>query len=128
MAEHAATNSGLVQLNDAQYDLARFFVEKVLPAAGVFYALLAGNWGWPNVIPVVGSLAGATVFLGVILSFARKGYSPNPETPLGGFDGEIVAGDPQDGGPVLTFKLDPTKVDEILNKKVVTFKGFDPNA
>jgi hypothetical protein len=128
MADHAATNSGLVQLTDEQYNLIRFFIEKVLPAAGAFYALLGGYWGWDNIVQVTGSLAGAAVFLGVIMSFARKGYTQNPEVPPGGFDGEIVAGDPKAGEPVLTFKLDPTKVDDLFNKKVVTFKGFDPTA
>ena len=128
MANHAATNSGLVQLNDATYDLFRQLVEKVVPAAGVLYALLAGYWGWGHIVEVTGSLAGVAVFLGVVLALSRKGYAPDPEVPSGGFDGEIIQGNGEFGSPVLTFKLDPAKVDDILNKKVVTFKGFDPSA
>lgn len=125
MADHAVTNSGL-QLNDATYDIMRFFVEKVLPAAGVFYALLAANWGWGYVLEVTGSLAGAAVFLGVLLSFARRGYS-STELPKS-YDGQVVQSTNEAGDTVLRLQLNPDAMSEILNKPVISIKGFDASA
>jgi hypothetical protein len=128
MADHSATNTGPIQLNDATYDMLRILVEKVFPAMGLFYAALAFIWGWGYGVEVTGSFAAATTFGGVLLTLSRKGYEPDPGVPKGGFDGEIISGTGEEGAPILTFKLDPAKVEDVLNKKVVTFKGFDPTA
>jgi Putative phage holin Dp-1 len=127
MADHAA-NSGFVQLNDAQYDVLRRFVQLIIPGLGTLYAGLALLWHWGFIAEVTGSATLLATFGGLILKFARDGYVPDPGTPPGGFDGEIVQGDGAPGSPVLQFKLDPAKVQDVLNKPVVTFKGFDPSA
>jgi hypothetical protein len=133
MADHAATNSGLVQLSDAQYDFFRAILEKVIPAAGVFYALLGGYFHWSNVIEVTGSLAGAAVFLGVVLSVARKGYSPAPaqtgtDAPTS-YDGEIaLSGVAEDGTPIAQIQLTEDAQRNFLTKPVLTIKGFDESA
>jgi Putative phage holin Dp-1 len=125
---YEATNSGPVQLNNSQYDTLRGFVELVLPGLGTLYAGLSLLWGWGFIAEVTGSVTLLATFGGLLLKFARKGYALPTEAPPGGFDGEVVLGDPAKGEPVLQFKLDPTKVDDLFNKKVVAFKGFDPNA
>lgn len=127
MAEHAAKNSGLVQLNDAQYDFFRAILEKVFPAAGVLYALLGGYFHWTNIIEVTGSLAGAAVFLGVLLSLARRGYT-GTDAPTK-FDGEVaVVGVSESGDPIAQIQLTDDAQQNFLTKPVLTIKGFDENA
>jgi len=128
MADHSATNSGFVQLSDAQYDFFRAILEKVFPAAGVFYALLGGYFHWNNVVEVTGSLAGAAVFLGVVLSLARRGYTPSTETPPGGFDGAVVDGINEAGEPIVRVQLNETSASDLLNKSQLVIKGYDPSA
>ena len=82
MAEHAATNSGLV-LSNGMYDVLRQLVEKVFPGLGVLYAALAALWHWSYSFEVGGTFAALTVFGGILLSLARKGYSVDPEVPPG---------------------------------------------
>lgn len=128
MGSHAATNTGLVQLNDAQYDFFRAILEKVVPAAGVFYALLGGYFHWNNIIEVTGSLAGAAVFLGVLLSLARRGYEPSTEAPPGGYDGKVVEDVNDEGLPVLRLELSAEATSNLMNKSQLVIKGFDAGA
>lgn len=125
MAEHAVQNSGL-QLSDSAYDTIRVGVEKVLPAAGVLYALLASFWGWGHVVEVTGSLAGIATFAGVVLTFARKGYSVTPLPDK--YDGQVVQGTNEAGDTVLRLQLNPDATADILNKPVINIKGFDASA
>jgi hypothetical protein len=125
MAEHAVTNSGL-QLTDSTYDTMRLFVEKVFPAAGVLYALLASFWGWGHVVEVTGTLAGVAVFLGVLLSFARKGYS-SVELPAS-YDGQVVQTQTDAGDTVLRVQLNSEATADLFNKPVINIKGFDASA
>lgn len=128
--EAKPTNSGLVQLSDVQYDFFRAILEKIIPAAGVFYALLGGYFHWNNVIEVTGSLAGAAVFLGVVLSVARKGYTPAPSTDEPkSFDGEVVVtGVSPTGEPIAQLQLTEDAQRNFLTKPVLTIKGFNENA
>ena len=130
--EATSTNSGLVQLSDAQYDFFRAILEKVFPAAGVLYALLGGYFHWQNTVEVTGSIAGIAVFLGVILSLARRGYVPQSETSgtnAGSFDGEIsVVGVSEDGAPIAQIQLTDDAQQNFLTKPVLTIKGFNENA
>lgn len=131
--EAVPTNAGIVQLNDGTYDLFRAIIEKILPAAGVFYALVGSYLKWGNVIEVTGILAGAAVFLGVVLSLARRGYSPAPaksvtDAPTS-FDGEIaLSGVAEDGTPIAQIQLTDDAKMNFLTKPVLTIKGFDENA
>lgn len=130
MAEHAATNSGMVQLSDAQYDFFRQILEKVFPAAIAFYALVGGYLHWNNVIEVTGIIGGLAVFLGVILSLARKGYVPPPSTDANQrFDGEVAVVGVSDGGdPIAQIQLTEDAQQNFLTKPVLTIKGFNENA
>lgn len=127
MADHAATNSGLV-LSDTAYDKLRMVVEKVFPGVGVLYTALATLWGWGYVTEVVGSLAALAVFGGILLSLARKGYAPTTDAPPGGYDGQVVSDVNEAGDTVLRLQLDASSAESILTKKQVVFKGYDPTA
>lgn len=127
MADHVVeSNSGLVQLSNKIYDVVQAFVELVLPAAGLFYAALAGYWHWGYELEVGGSIAAAGVFLGVILKAARKGYQQSI-VPKGGYDGAVVE-DVIDGQPVLRVQLEGDATQDLFNKTQLVIKGFDPAA
>lgn len=128
--EVVATNSGLVQLSDGQYDFFRAILEKIFPATIVFYALVGGYLKWGNVIEVAGIIGGLAVFLGVVLSVARKGYSPAPSTDAPKtYDGEVaIVGVDPEGAPIAQIKLTDDAQQNFLTKPVLTIKGFDENA
>lgn len=125
MGEHVAViegqNSGLV-LSDATYDRLRLIVEKLLPAAGAFYALLAGFWNFPNPVEVVGTLAGLAVFLGVALTLARHGYAAPVHIGDAHYDGQVV-NDIIAGQAALRIELNEDSTQNLLNKQNLLIKG-----
>lgn len=125
MGEHVAVvegqNSGLV-LSDATYDRLRLVVEKLLPAAGAFYALLAGFWNFPNPVEVVGTLAGLAVFLGVALTLARHGYAAPVVIGDAHYDGQVV-NDIIAGQAALRIELNEDSTQNLLNKQNLLIKG-----
>lgn len=132
MAEHAATNSGLVQLSDSQYDTLRRFVQIIIPGLGAFYAALALLWHWGFIAEVTGTATAITVLGGVVLKFARDGYTPEKEVvpvlpsevkP----DGKVVS-DVIDGQAVLRVDLGAEAKQDLFNKEFLVIKGFDPEA
>ena len=132
--EAKPTNSGLVQLSDEQYDFFRAILEKVFPAAGALYALLGGYFQWQNTIEVTGAIAGVAVFLGVVLSLARRGYEPAKTgtdaiaRPVS-FDGQIaITGVSPEGDPIAQIQLTEDAQQNFLTKPVLTIKGFDETA
>jgi hypothetical protein len=123
-----ATNTGLVQLSDAQYNFFKEILEKVFPAFIAFYALVGGYLGWDNIVQVTGITGGLAVFLGVILALARKGYSPGTGAPKS-YDGEIaLSGVADDGTPIAQIQLTEDAQRNFLTKPLLTIKGFDENA
>lgn len=121
MADHAevsATNSGLIQLSDAWYDLLRAFVEKIFPGLGLFYAALAVIWHWNYTVEVSGSFAAASVFGGILLSLSRKGYAPaeTAEKPVGAF----VINTTEIDRPPYRIEAD-LSLEELEAKKTITF-------
>jgi hypothetical protein len=127
MADHAVENSGIVQLNDAWYDLIRQLVEKVLPGLGVLYVALATIWHWGYEVEVGGTISALAIFGGVILSLSRKGYKPSEEPPEG-YDGAVVGDINEAGEPIVRVQLDQSATENILNKDKLVIKGYDPSA
>lgn len=123
-AEHAATNSGLV-LTDGFYDILRAFVEKVFPGLGVLYAALAALWHWSYTFEVGGTFAALSIFGGILLSFARKGYDVTAKPTS--YDGEVVSDVSPEGLPIVRVQLNDTATSNLLNSKDIVIKGFDPN-
>lgn len=125
MAEHVAViegqNSGLV-LSDSAYDNLRRVVEKLLPALGAFYALMAGFWDWPHPVEVVGSIAGLATLLGVALTLARKGYASPIMIGDAHYDGQVV-NDIIAGQAALRIELNEDSTQNLLNKQNLLIKG-----
>lgn len=131
MADHAAKNAGFVQLNDAQYDTIRRFIQIVIPGLASFYAALALLWHWGFIAEVTGTATALVTLGGVILKFARDGYEPPKEVvPVSDLppDGQVVADTTADGKPILRVQLDPNAKEDLLNKPLIVIKGFDPEA
>lgn len=125
MADHVAViegkNSGL-QLSDNSYNNLRALVEKVFPGLGVLYTALAVLWGWGHVNEVVGTFAALTVFGGILLSLARKGYAPPVVLNDANYDGQVVS-DVIDGQTALRLELKPEATENLLNKPNLLIKG-----
>lgn len=123
---YEATNSGRVQLTDKQYDFLRGLVELVVPGLGGLYAAIAILWGWGYGTEVVGTATALTVFGGILLKFARKGYEQTI-VPEGGYDGQVVE-DVINGDPVLRVDLTQEAKENLFNKSQIVIKGFDASA
>lgn len=125
MARHveiiSAQNTGLM-LSDATYDVLRQFVEKVFPGLGVLYAALAALWHWGYVYEVGGTFAALSVFGGLLLTLARKGYVPAVVTD-GSFDGAVVE-DIVDGQSAVRVELNEQGAKNILNKEQLLIRGL----
>lgn len=125
MADHAAPSG--INIGDGIYDVIRRLVEIVLPGLGVFYYTIAHIWKLGHADEVVATFGAIAVLGGVLLKFARKGYQSG-EAPPGGYDGRVVEDINEDGQPVLRLQLDTSAIDDILNKKQIVIKGYDPAA
>jgi Putative phage holin Dp-1 len=133
MADHAATNSGLVQLSDGQYDLLRRLVQIVIPGLGTLYAAFALLWHWGYIAEVTGSATALSVFGGLLLKAARSGYVPESDqtvtAAVGSYDGQVaIAGVDPDGVPIAQIQLTDDAQRNFLTKPVLTIKGFDESA
>ncbi len=62
-------------MSNTTYDNLKKVAQLGLPAAGVLYSALAGIWGWPYGVEIVGSLAAIDTFLGVALEIASANYT-----------------------------------------------------
>lgn len=54
-------------LSNRQYDIAKDIVTLVLPSAATLYAAIAGIWGLPFSVEIVGTAAAIATFLGAVL-------------------------------------------------------------
>jgi hypothetical protein len=123
VSDHAATNTGLV-LGDGVYDVLRQFVEKVLPGFGALYFALAPLWEWPNADKVVATCAALAVFVGILLTLARKGYVPEGS----GGDGDVVLQTDEEGTNQYLLQLNAPMDELVSGKSVISFKVQAPSA
>ena len=66
-----------MKISNKVYDILKWITTVVLPAIGTLYFALAGIWGFPYGEQIVGTIAAATTFLGVILGIASATYHKN---------------------------------------------------
>lgn len=102
-------------VSNGLYDKLKPTATILLPAVGTFYAALAGIWGLPAAVEVVGTVAAINAFLGVFLSLTTRQYNKSDER----FDGEMNIFDELDR---TTFQLDMEKRPDALDKDEVLLK------
>lgn len=64
-----------MKLSNTIYDLVKWLVIIVLPAAATLYNVLAGVWGWPYAEEVVATVTAVDTFLGAVLCISNISYN-----------------------------------------------------
>jgi|SRR6478735_3790565 len=114
-----------MQLSEKTYDLAKWFVQILLPAFGAFYAGLSELLGLPAGLAVVGTTSLLAVFLGTVLGISNAQYKKANVNEAGYIN---VTGDNEDTGlpdVQLTMTKDPA---DFVGKDTVTLKVGQPPA
>lgn len=62
-------------LNNKLYDVLKWLVIIVLPAAATLYAALAAVWAWPYPDEVVTTITAVDAFLGAVLCISTANYN-----------------------------------------------------
>lgn len=63
-----------MKLTNKTYDILKWIVVIVLPAAATLYAALGGIWGLPLVTEITGTITAADTFLGAVLMISSANY------------------------------------------------------
>lgn len=123
MGKREAASTLGISLKNGTYDVLKWLVQVVIPAAATFYALLGGLWGYPNIVEVVTSMTGLALFLSTIMGLSKKAYERDPEK----HDGQMVPDEGPEGQPIARLELNPNITGEALvNKKTLTIQGLSP--
>ncbi len=64
-------------LSDKVYNLIKKIAQYILPAFGTLYSALAGIWGLPYAVEIVGTITAIDTFLGVFLGICSHNYKSN---------------------------------------------------
>lgn len=95
-----------MNLSNKVYDFLNVLVRYILPALGAAYFSLSDIWGLPLALEVVGTITVVSTFLGVVIAFARKGWTADddlvidmrdPDTVSFGFQSGLQVEELQDG-------------------------------
>jgi hypothetical protein len=63
-----------MKLTNKTYDILKWIVVIVLPAAATLYAALGGIWGLPLVTEITGTITAVDTFLGAVLMISSASY------------------------------------------------------
>lgn len=72
-----------MQMSNKMYDILKWIALTGLPALSVLYYTLANIWGLPHAEHVVGTIAAAETFLGVILGISNAKYNKTNSVDTG---------------------------------------------
>lgn len=100
-----------MKMSNKLYDSLNATVKIVLPAVGTLYFTIASVWGLPYGEQVVGSIAGITTFLGVVLSIAKKAWSAD-------MDGSLIVDETDPEKDVFSLEVNKTFEDLAASKTV----------
>lgn len=64
-----------MKIPDKVYDILKWVVIIVLPAAATLYNVLASVWGWPFADEVVKTVTAVDTFLGAVLCISTATYN-----------------------------------------------------
>ena len=73
-------------MSENTYDILHMITQFWLPGAGTLYFTLSQIWGLPYAEQVVGTIVALTLFLGILLGYAKFYYDRSDER----YDGELV--------------------------------------
>lgn len=118
---HAAAESQPGVISNQKYDLLKHGIQLFIPALGTLYFALASIWGLPYANEVLGSLAAAGTFLGVIVTFLSRSWAGSDAEA----DGVIDVHEDETGKKIFTLNLngDPQTLDQ---QSKVVFKVNPP--
>ena len=70
-------------MSNKTYDVLVYIAQIALPAVGALYTALAGLWGFPHPVEIVGTISAVDVFMGVLLKIKSIKYNSaqTAETP-----------------------------------------------
>lgn len=63
-----------MKMNNRTYDTLKWVAQYLLPGLGAFYSALAGIWGLPFGVEIVGTLTAVDTFLGIALGISSATY------------------------------------------------------
>lgn len=104
--------------NDKTYNAVKFAAQIGLPALGTLYAGVAGLWGLPATMQVIGTIVAVDTFLGVILGISAAQYN----AVGGAYDGTLDIIHQANGDKNFMFNVDEHPANYEADKGVVTFK------
>ena len=64
-----------MKISNKLYDILKWLVIIVLPAAGTLYAALSTVWGWPYSEEIVTTITAVDTFLGAVLCISSATYN-----------------------------------------------------
>ena len=64
-----------MKISNKLYDILKWLVIIVLPAAGTLYAALSTVWGWPYSEEIVTTITAVDTFLGAVLCISTVNYN-----------------------------------------------------
>lgn len=64
-----------MKLNDKVYDVLKWVVMVVLPAAATFYVAMSKAWGWPYATEIVSTIAAVETLLGALIGVSTAQYN-----------------------------------------------------
>ena len=64
-----------MKISNKLYDILKWLVIIVLPAAGTLYAALSTVWGWPYSAEIVTTITAVDTFLGAVLCISTATYN-----------------------------------------------------
>ena len=64
-----------MKISNKLYDILKWLVIIVLPAAGTLYAALSTVWSWPHSEEIVTTITAVDTFLGAVLCISTATYN-----------------------------------------------------
>ena len=64
-----------MKMTNKTYDALKWIAQYLLPGLGALYSALAGIWGLPFGVEIVGTLTAVDTFLGVLLGISSAQYN-----------------------------------------------------
>lgn len=110
-------------ISNKLYDIFKFFVEIILPGIGALYATLAGFWGFPKPVEVVGSIAAIALFLALFLKWSTWKY----EKSGAAYQGEVIVNRSPMADKPLELVFNEPLLNQVETNKVINLKVVETN-